>query len=362
MPAESVSVGDYTGTANERIEAAITAAMATDHKTVFLPNGEYALRSTIGLNRGPNTEIHLIGESRDGVLLVPDIPYLEARYNGGDHEGAGGARLAHMINLSARQPFDSVDVSIQNMTLDMMHPLVREEPLPETYNVVGHGIRIGQGWRAGQFTVNHVTIKHVGSYGIGIQNRGGHPKSNITLTNIDIAYTGSDAIDTKEASGDGSRNLVVRNLTVKEIGFLDTGAAVGIDIRYRTAIVENVHLVSEASRSRRPGQRSSNTGINFRPNGGVVEATVSDVYIKGFGAAMTIQSSETTAHQNIAIRDFKIHDYRGVGIRVLGPRNSGHTISDGYVYSDTGKALILPERSVTVRNVVEVPWPGAPMR
>ncbi|MEO0588396.1 MAG: glycosyl hydrolase family 28-related protein [Planctomycetota bacterium] len=354
MPAEYVSVADFTGTANERIEAAMVAAAATDHKTVFFPNGTYALRGTVSLNRGPATEIHLVGESREGVLIIPDIPYLEANYNDGE-----GARLAHMINLSGRGPFESVDVSIHNMTLDMMHPLVREEPLPETYNVVGHGVRIGTGWREGQFTVNELTIRHVGSYGIGIQDRGGHPKSNVTLTNIDISYTGSDAIDTKEGSGDGSRNLVIRNLKVKEIGFLDTGAAVGIDVRYRDVVIEDVHLVSEASRSRRPGQKSSNTGINFRPNGGVLEATVSGVTIEGFGAALTIHSTEQVAHQNISLSDFKIRGYRGVGIRVLGPRNSGHTISDGYVYSDRGRDLVLADQEVTVSNVTRGPWPEA---
>lgn len=35
LPTEYISVGDYSGTANERINAAIAAAMATGHKTVF---------------------------------------------------------------------------------------------------------------------------------------------------------------------------------------------------------------------------------------------------------------------------------------------------------------------------------------
>lgn len=69
-PTKYVSVGDYTGTANERIEAAMAAAAKSEHKTVFFPNGEYLLRRGINLNRGPRTELHLVGESRDGVLLT----------------------------------------------------------------------------------------------------------------------------------------------------------------------------------------------------------------------------------------------------------------------------------------------------
>ena len=174
LPTEYISVGDYSGTANEQINAAIAAAMATGHKTVFFPNGTYALRSGLNLNQGTDTELHLIGESREGVFLIPDIPYLEANYNGGNWKN-GGARLAHMINLGSGSVFDSVDVSIQNMTIDMRHQLVMGEETI-TYNVVGHGVRVGTGWREGQFTVNHVTIRNVGSYGVGIQNRGGHPK------------------------------------------------------------------------------------------------------------------------------------------------------------------------------------------
>lgn len=131
LPTEYISVGDYSGTANERINAAIAAAMATGHKTVFFPNGIYALRSGLNLAQGTDTELHLVGESRDGVFLIPDIPHLEANYNGGDYQN-GGSRLAHMINLSG-SVFDSVDVSIQNMTLDMRHQLVMgERPSPTT--------------------------------------------------------------------------------------------------------------------------------------------------------------------------------------------------------------------------------------
>lgn len=358
LPTEYISVGDYSGTANERIGAAIAAAMATGHKTVFFPNGTYALRSGISLNQGANTELHLVGESRDGVFLIPDIPYLEANYNGGDWQN-GGARLAHMINLSSVSVFDSVDVSIQNMTIDMRHQLLMGEETI-TYNVVGHGVRVGTGWREGQFTVNHVTIRNVGSYGVGIQDRGGHPKNNITLTNLDIERTGSDAIDTKEASGDGNRNLVVRNLTVNEIGFLDTGAANAIDVRYRDTIIENVNLVSEASRSTLPGQTSSNTGINFRPfeagAAGIVGATVSNVYIRGFSTAFIIHATDLTPHRNVALRDFRIHGQRGIGVRVLGTNHSGHAISDGTVDPAFGSTPIDTGGYAAVTNFTEGRW------
>jgi hypothetical protein len=50
--------------------------------------------------------------------------------------------------------------------------------------------------------------------------------------------------------------------------------------------------------------------------------------------------------------------HSGIGVRGTG--HSGHTISDGYVYSDHGTPLILPERGVSVRNVIQGPWPEPP--
>jgi len=358
IPGDYISVGDYSGTANERIEAAIAAAMATEHKTVFFPNGTYRLRGTVQLNRGTNTELHLVGESRKGVHLTADTQYLEAHYNGGNFKDGNGARLAHMINLSSATVFDSVDVSIQNMTLDMKSQSVYHKPV--TYNVAGHGVRVGTGWREGRFKVNNLTIKNVGGYGIGIQDRHGHPKNNITLTHLHIERTGSDGIDTKNAGGEGSRNLIIRDVTVKDIGYTDRGYAAALDIRYRTVIIERVKLMSAGRRTLPDGKRNNIGGISFRPNGGVLNATVSDVYIKGFNTAINVHSSDEVAHQNIAISDFKIHDYAHSGIRVMGPRNSGHTISDGYVHSERGTALIVPEQGVTVRNVTEGPWPAGP--
>jgi hypothetical protein len=352
-----VSVGDFSGTANERINAAIAAAMATDHKTVFFPNGTYALRSTIGLNQGTNTEIHLLGESRDGVFLIPDIPYLEANYNGGDWEN-GGARLAHMINLGSSTVFDSVDVSIQNLTVDMRHQRVMGEPAT-TYNVVGHGVRVGTGWVTGQFTVNEVTIRNIGGYGVGIQDRDGHPKSNITLTNLLIERIGSDGIDTKEASGDGNRNLVIRNVNINEVGFTDTGAAPALDLRYRDVTIENVNIVS---RHTQPTSTSSVTGINFRPfdgGNGVVGATVSNVYIRGCAVGMRIHAADDTPHQNIAISDFRIQGQRNAGIDILGTNHSGHTISDGFVDPAFGGAAVVANGQAVVTNVIAGRWDPA---
>ncbi|WP_197454926.1 glycosyl hydrolase family 28-related protein [Stieleria varia] len=350
IPTRYISVGDYSGTANERIDAAIAAAMATDHKTVFFPNGTYALRNGLNLNRGANTELHLVGESRNGVFLVPDTSYLEANYNNGN-----GARLAHMINLSSSSVFESVDVSIQNMTVDMRHQLVMGEQ-SQTYNVVGHGIRVGTGWQQGQLTVNEVTIRNVGSYGIGIQDRDGHSKNNVTLSNLTIERTGSDGIDTKEASGDGNRNLVIRNVNINEVGFLDTGAAPAIDVRYRDFVIENVNLVSSASKSTLPGQSSNVSGISIRPvdniDGGVAQGTISDVYLRGFSHAIVIHASEAAPHANIDVSDVYIQGQQGTGILVLGDDHSGHTITDGLIDPDFGNAAINTGGNATVTNVI----------
>lgn len=363
MPTEFISVGDYTGTANERIHSAIAAAQATDHKTVFFPNGTYALRSGLSLSQGDDTELHLIGESRNGVFLVPDIPYLEANYNGGDWEN-GGARLAHMINLGkAGGPFNSVDVSIQNMTIDMRHQRVMGEAAL-TYNVVGHGIRIGTGWSTGQFLVNEVTIRNVGGYGVGIQDRDGHPKNNVTLTNMNIERSGSDGIDTKEASGDGNRNLVIRNISINQVGFLDTGAAPAIDLRYRDITIENANIVSKSNQGINAGQ--STTGINFRPwdNGpgtGIAGATVSNAYIRGTATGMRIHSNDTapTPHANIAISDFRIQGQGGAGIDILGTSHSGHTVSNGFVDPGFGGNAVVANGQAVVTNVTAGRWDPA---
>jgi opacity protein-like surface antigen len=98
LPTEYVNVADYTGTVNEQISAAIAAASATEHKTVFFPNGIYPIRHTVSLNQGPTTEVHLVGESREGVFIISDVPYLKTNYNDGNYKN-GGKRLTHMINL-----------------------------------------------------------------------------------------------------------------------------------------------------------------------------------------------------------------------------------------------------------------------
>lgn len=361
LPTDYVSVGDFTGTANERINAAMTAAEAAGHNTVFFPDGTYALRTGISLNRGLDTQMHFIGESRDGVNLVPDIDYLTANYNGGDWEN-GGARVAHMINLGAGSVFNNVDVSIQNMTIDMRHEYVMGTvpgDQDRTYNVVGHGVRIGTGWEQGQFTVNEVTIRNVGGYGVGIQDRGGHAKNNVTLTNLDIERTGSDAIDTKEAAGDGNQNLVIRNLNVNEIGFLDEGSANAIDVRYRTSTIENVNLVSAPSYSTLPGQTSSIDGIKFRPfesgAAGITSATVSDVYMRGFANGIVISSSDETPHENISISDFNIEGQRNSAVRTTGTNHTGHTLTNGQVNPDFGGFLSLNGQA-TATNVVRERW------
>lgn len=183
----------------------------------------------------------------------------------------------------------------------------------------------------------------------------------MTLTNLHIEGTGSDGIDTKNAGGEGSRNLVIRDVTVKDIGYTDTGYAGALDIRYRTVVIERVHLSSVGSRRLPSGKRNTIGGINFRPNGGVLKAKVSDVYIDGFGTAFNIRSSETVPHKNIEFINFKIHNYSGVGIRVMGPRNSNISISDGYVYSDRGRDIVLDgQDGVTLENVTRGPWPAAP--
>ena len=271
-----------------------------------------------------------------------------------------------MLNLSRTSDFiifNSVDVSIQNMTIDMRHQRVMGETTI-TYNVVGHGIRIGTGWTTGQFLVNEVTLRNLGSYGVGIQDRDGHPKNNVTLTNIHIERAGSDGIDTKEASGDGNRNLVIRNISINEVGFLDTGAAPAIDLRYRDITIENVNIVSKSNQGINAGQ--STTGINFRPwdNGpgtGIASATVTNAYIRGTGTGMRIHSNDTapTPHESIAISDFKIIGQQSAGIDILGNNHSGHTISDGFVDPRFGGNAVAANGKAVVTNVTSGRWDPA---
>ncbi|MEM7681490.1 MAG: dockerin type I domain-containing protein [Planctomycetota bacterium] len=351
LPTEFISIDDFTGTTQQKIDAALFAARFSTHKTVFFPNGTYELQSTIALDQGADTEIHLIGESQDGVFLVPDTQHLENT----------GGTLAHMINLNSASVFNSVDVSIQNMTIDMRDQLVMGETV--TYDTDGHGVRIGQGWQTGQFLLNEVTIRNTHSYGVGIQDRGGHPKNNVTLSNLHIERTGSDGIDTKEASGDGNRNLVIQNVNINEVGFLDTGAAPAIDIRYRDAVIDNVNLVSAASQSSLPGQSSTTTGIVFRPfeagAAGIVGATVSDVYIRGFNTGITVSANDNTTHNNIDISDFRIQGQQNAGIGFSGTNHSGHTVSDGFVDPAFGGAAVNANGQATVTNVTAGRWDPA---
>ena len=346
LPTEYVSVtdfGNFFTPMSERIEQAIAAAAATQHKTVFFPNGTYALRETINLDVGADSAIHLIGESRDGVLLVPDEAYLEANYNGNS-----GARLDHMINLASGSVFNSVDVSIQNMTIDMLDQQVLGQN--ETYRTNGHGIRVGQGWQTGQFTVNEVTIRNPSEYGVGIQDRDGHPKSNVTLSNLSIENTGSDGIDLKEGDANlgGNQNLVVRDVNINEIGILDTGTANGIDIRYTDATIERVNLVTG------PGAGGPSSAIAFRPGDSVNNATVSDVYVRGFQNGVQIHGQ----HNNIAVSDFKVQAHWGNAVRIIGSNHSGHTISDGFVDPASGNVLDIGGQA-TVTNVVNQRWDPA---
>jgi hypothetical protein len=65
-------------------------------------------------------------------------------------------------------------------------------------------------------------------------------------------------------------------------------------------------------------------------------------------------------HKNIELSNFKIHNYSGVGVRVMGPKNSNISISDGYVYSDRGRDLVLDgQDDVKLENVTRGPWPTA---
>lgn len=346
LPTEYVSVTDFGNAStpmSDRIDQAIAAAAATAHKTVFFPNGTYALRESISLDVGSNSEIHLIGESRDGVLLVPDKVYLEANYNGNS-----GPKIDHMINLNRGSVFNSIDVSIQNMTIDMLDQQVLGQN--ETYRTNGHGIRVGQGWQTGQFTVNEVTIRNPSEYGVGIQDRDGHPKSNVTLSNLSIENTGSDGIDLKEGDANlgGNQNLVIRDVNINEIGILDSGTANGIDIRYTDATIERVNLVSG------PGAGGSRSAIAFRPGDSVNNATVSDVYVRGFQNGVQIHGQ----HNNIAVSDFKVQGHWGNAVRIIGSNHSGHTISDGFVDPASGNVLDIGGQA-TVTNVVNERWDPA---
>lgn len=367
LPTEYVSVGDQVAsTDNERISLAIQEAVDTTHKTVFFPNGTYQLRNAIQLNQGITGGtgiLHLVGESRDGVNLIPDIPYLEENYNGGT-----GESLDNTINLSGGPVYNYIDMSVQNLTIDMRNQNILQAiagtAINPTYRTRSHGIRIGQGWTEGQFLVNEVTLRNIPTYGIGIQDREGHPKNNITLTNIDIERTGSDGIDTKEASGDGNRNLVIRNVCINEIGFTDTGATVGIDLRYRDVTIENVSLVSQASRSTLPNQNSTNTGISFRsiqdPYLPLAQANLTNIYIRGFNNGIVIDEAGLVGGltENVNLTDFRIHGQEGAGIRIIGSGHTGHQISNGFIDPDFGNDPIDIDTpsTTTITNVTFGRW------
>ncbi|MEL7239901.1 MAG: hypothetical protein AAGK78_13670, partial [Planctomycetota bacterium] len=129
---------------------------------------------------------------------------------------------------------------------------------------------------------------------------------------------------------------------------LDSGTANGIDIRYTDATIERVNLVSGR------GAGGPRTAIAFRPGDPVNNATVSDVYVRGFQNGVQIQGQ----HSNIAVSDFKVQGHWGNAVRILGSNHSGHTISDGFVDPASGSGVSTGGNAV-VTNVVNQRWDPA---
>ena len=133
-PKECISVGDYKGAVNERIHAAIKAAMATDHKTVFFPNGTYALRSPLALAQAHETRNRLsaafdIAEHALEIVVikttgdkVQDRPLGEIGGKGLFTKEIEDAMLAGEIDIAVHSMKDMPVTQPDGLTLDCYLP------------------------------------------------------------------------------------------------------------------------------------------------------------------------------------------------------------------------------------------------
>ena len=324
-------VSRFSGTDDERIQRAITAALATQHRTVFFPNGRYVLTSPITIDMA-DARLTLRGASRANVVLV-SAPITV----GTVISGVPTVCLGPMFQIDRGGGFTRMGLLIENFTIDFARNLTDPIYLNAGCSAAGHGVRVGNGWQTGQLRLNNLTILHPTGYGIGIQNGGSGDiaANNVEITNIYVKNSGMDAFDAKTPSM-GNENILIDNMMIDQIGFNDEGSAAGIDMRYNHFTVRNVSVITDAERQN-PRGLASNTGIRIR-DGGVHHGTIRNIYVRGTGHALFFEGKRPTLNTNVTIEDFIVKQFEGTGVYV---RGTNHVIQRGCSFSAGANARYL---------------------
>ncbi|MBK8010879.1 MAG: hypothetical protein IPK13_05985 [Deltaproteobacteria bacterium] len=340
-------VSRFSGTDDERIQRAIAAALVTQHRTVFFPNGRYELHRSILIDAA-DARLILRGASRANVVLVSAPITLDTIVS-----GVPTVCLGPMFQIDRGGGFTRMDLLIENFTIDFGRNMTDPIYLNAGCSGSAHGVRVGNGWQTGQLRLNNLTILNPTGYGIGIQNAGAGDISanNVEITNVYVKNAGMDGFDAKTPAA-GNENLLIDNMMVDQIGFNDEGSAAGIDIRYNDFTVRNVSVITEAERQN-PRGRASNTGIRIR-DGGVHHGTIRNVYVRGTGHALFFEGKAPTLNTDVTIEDFIVKQFEGTGVYV---RGTHLVIQRGCSFSGAPSSRYLyvdPVNSDPATNVVSV--------
>jgi len=321
-------VTSFPGTTDEKISSAIDCAKGTNHRTVYFPNGDYYLTKPITLN-DVDVEINFLGESDEDTRLYSAPIIIEGSNN--------QLCLGPMFNFDIAGGFDRFFVTVKNFTLDFSLAIQDSIFTQGGCSSSGHGVRVGNGWQAGQLTLDRLRILYAPGYGIGIQNgnTGDIAADNLVMTNIFVYHSGMDGLDTKRSPDGGNSNLTILDMTVQEIGYNDESSAAALDISYDNFNVERVTIITEPTRQN-PRGLSNNTGIRFRTRDTTAASngSVRDFYIDGAHHAVFFEGKSPVFNENITLNNFLVKNFTGTGVYV---RGRDHDIRDGCSLSAVGQ-------------------------
>lgn len=210
------------------IQAAITAALATDHRFVYIPIGTWDIGSTIDMTSGQPAKVTIAGADSKATRLrwMDNLNYSIFNTHGGH---------------------DYFKVDLRTLTIDGRHL--------EHASGSGHGVRAGNGWEDGHLHMQYLNILHPGFYGVGIQN--GDPGDlgalSVWLTDSYVADTGSDGVDFKAPPDANNYDVHIQNVVFHNVGNsvrgLDeqgNGSDAGIDLTADGFGIYRVTIVTDA--------------------------------------------------------------------------------------------------------------------
>jgi hypothetical protein len=175
------------------IQAAITAALGTSHRYVYIPVGTWDIASRIDMTSGSPSSVIIAGEHSKGTRLrwMNNLHYSIFDTDGG---------------------YSYFKVDLRTMTIDGSH-------LPWSSGS-GHGVRAGNGWDSGYLHMANLNIVHPGFYGVGIQNGNPGDKAarSVWLTDSFIGSTGSDGIDLKAPPDANNDDVHINNVVFHDVG------------------------------------------------------------------------------------------------------------------------------------------------